>query len=420
MEPDGTMTAGTTSTAGPALLRAPLRVPRRLRFAGREVPWWAAVLVIYAVSRLLTTSLMLALFIAATVGHWDFASPRMNPTFFTFSGSWDGSYYSQIVEQGYPTTLPLDDDGSVQQNPWAFLPLFPLVVRALMFVTGLSFYPAGFAVAIVFGAAAAVMLFRLVAARAGVSSAFWATAFFCFGALSFVLQISYAESMFFFLMFAGMLAMIHRRYWIMMPLGVLAAFTRPGALALPLALGIVFVVRLLQARRGGEPFARRERVTILVVGAIMAVAGMSWPLIASAVTGTADAYVNTELSWWTGFLGKVAFIPLTPWFLLSWKYLSVLGALLVIGIVAGYTWVLTRPSVRALGTELVAYAASYGLYLFAVFLPQESTFRLLLPLAPIAGARGLTRNRRARKAVLIGGIALQPVAILLLWFLGYP
>ena len=30
-----------------------------------------------------------------------------------------------------------------------------------------------------------------------------------------------------------------------------AAFTRPGALALPLALGIVLLVRMLQARRGG-------------------------------------------------------------------------------------------------------------------------------------------------------------------------
>jgi hypothetical protein len=391
-----------------------------VRIAGRDLPWWAPVLILYAVSRLLTTALMLALFIAANVGHWEYASPRMDPTFFTFSGSWDGAYYGQIVEQGYPTSLPLDSDGSVQQNPWAFLPLYPMVVRALMFVTGLDFYPAGVAVAMVFGAAASLVLFRLVAARAGVSSAFWATALFCFGPLSFVLQITYAESMFFFLMFAALLAMIHRRYWLMLPFGVAAAFTRPGELALPLALGIVLLIRLLRARRGQEAFRPRERLAMVVSGAGMAVAGMAWPIVAAAVTGTGDAYVSTELSWWTGFIGKVAFIPLTPWFLLSWRYLSILGALIVIGIVAGYTWVLTRPSVRALGTDIVAYAASYGLYLFAVFLPQQSTFRLLLPLAPLAGARGLTRNRRARTAALVASIALQPVALALLWFIGYP
>src|SRR3954452_3284627 len=318
------MTAGTTSTRRPALAPVPLAVPRRLRFAGREVPWWAAVLVLYAVSRLLTTALMLALFIAANIGHWSYSSPRMDPTFFTFSGSWDGAYYSQIVEQGYPTSLPLDSDGSVQQNPWAFLPLYPMIVRAVMFLTGMTFYPAGFAVAMIFGAAASIVLFRLVAARAGVSSAFWATALFCFGPLSFVLQIAYAESLFFFLMFAALLAMIKRRYWLMLPFGVAAAFTRPGALALPLALAIVLLVRMLQARRGGEGFRPRERLAMIVSGAAMAVAGMSWPIIAAAVTGTGDAYVSTELSWWTGFIGKVAFIPLTPWFLPSWRYLSTL------------------------------------------------------------------------------------------------
>ena len=57
MATDGTMTAGTTSTRRP-VAPEPLGVPRRLRFAGREVPWWAAVLVLYAVSRLLTTALM--------------------------------------------------------------------------------------------------------------------------------------------------------------------------------------------------------------------------------------------------------------------------------------------------------------------------------------------------------------------------
>ncbi|SEI12821.1 MULTISPECIES: hypothetical protein [unclassified Leifsonia] len=413
------MTAGTTSTRRPDL-SGPLRVPRRLRFAGREVPWWAAVLVVYAVSRLLTTTLMLALFVAANLGHWDYSSPLMDPTFFTFSGSWDGAYYSQIVEQGYPTSLPLDSDGSVQQNPWAFLPLFPMAARVVMLFTGLSFYPAGFVVAMAFGAAASVVLFRLVAARAGVSSAFWATAFFCFGPLSFVLQIAYAESMFFFLMFAALLAMVHRRYWLMLPFGVAAAFTRPGALALPLALFIVLLVRTINARRGGDGFRPRERLAIVLTGALTAVAGLSWPIIAAAVTGTGDAYISTELSWWTGFIGKVAFIPLTPWFLLSWRYLSILGALIVISIIAGYAWVITRPSIRALGTELVAYAASYGLYLFAVFLPQQSTFRLLLPLSPLAGARGLTRHRRARKAALIACVALQPVAIVLLWFVGYP
>jgi hypothetical protein len=180
------------------------------------------------------------------------------------------------------------------------------------------------------------------------------------------------------------------------------------------------VIRALRARRGGEAFGVHERVAMIVAGAVTAVAGLAWPLIAATVTGTPGAYVETELSWWTGFIGRVAFVPLTPWFLFTWRYASVAGALLVVAVIGGYAWLLSRPSIRALGTEVVAYAASYALYLFAVFLPQQSLFRLLIPLAPLAGAPALTHNRRARTIVLAAGIALQPVALVLLWFVGYP
>ena len=394
----------------------------RIGIAGRSYPWWVVVLGVYVASRVVTTIFMATLFVVATTEHWTFASPRSNPDFFTFSGSWDASYYKQIATQGYPTSIPTDADGNVEQNAWAFLPLYPLIARAVMAVTGLGFYPAGVIVAVAFGAVAALLLYRLVASRVGATSGLWAAILFCFGPLSFVLQIAYAESLFFALMFASLWAAMARRYWLVIPFAVGAAFTKPGALAIPLMLAIAFLVRIVRRRRseGAEPFPRRERAALVVAGVSTAVAGLAWPLIASAVTGFPGAYLQTELSWWTGFVGRVAFIPLTPWFVLTVKYASVFGAVLVFSVIAAFVWMLTRPSVRALGTEVVAYAASFGLYLFAVFLPQQSLFRLLLPLSPLLGAPGLTHSRRARSIVLGVGIALQPVAIVLLWFLGYP
>jgi hypothetical protein len=289
-----------------------------------------------------------------------------------------------------------------------------------MTLTGLGFAASGVLVAALCGAAASLVLYRLVASRVGSVSGLWAAVLFCFGPLSFVLQIAYAESLCFALLFAALLATMAHRYWTVIPLGIAAAFTRPGELALPLTLGITYVVRTLGARRGGGAFGLRERVAVIVAGAVTAVAGLTWPLVAATVTGTPGAYVETELSWWTGFVGRVAFVPLTPWFLFTWRYASVAGALLVMAAIAGYAWLLSRPGIRALGTEVVAYAASYALYLFAVFLPQQSLFRLLMPLAPLAGAPELTRSRRARTIALAAAIALQPVALVLLWFLGYP
>ena len=135
-----------------------------------------------------------------------------HPSFFTFSGSWDASFYRTIAEHGYPTTLPTDGGGHVLPNPWAFLPVFPALVRAVMTVTGGSFWVAGVVVASLAGAGACVLLYRLVLAVGSSHRARWATALFTFGPTGFLLQVAYAESMVLLLLFGGLLALVRRRY----------------------------------------------------------------------------------------------------------------------------------------------------------------------------------------------------------------
>lgn len=384
--------------------------------AGRSLPSWVRVLMIYALSRLVSTTFLAVIFTAATQQHWTFASYRANPDFFTFSGSWDASFYRQIALHGYPAELPLDATGNVQPNVWAFLPVFPWLARAVMAVSGLNFYVAGVLVALLCGAGAAVVLHRMLLPRVGETAALWAVILFCFGPVSFVLQIAYAESLFLLLAFGSLAAMLARRYLLLIPLALVAAFTRPGVIALALALGVHFLVRLF----GRDPFPWRDRITSALAGALIAVAGLAWPVIASVVTGHDNAYLETELSWWTGFVGHADLVPLTPWFLMASRYVGAFGIVLVVGLIAGFVWWLSRRSLRALGHELIAFGASYGLYLVAVFLPQQSLFRLLLPLSPLLGDPAISRNPAVRTTLLVAGIALQPVAIALLWFLGYP
>ncbi|KQV06878.1 hypothetical protein [Leifsonia sp. Root112D2] len=376
----------------------------------------ARVLTIYLASRAVTTAFMATLFLVASGQGWSFASHRAHATFFTFSGSWDSSFYKRIALEGYPLQLPTDAAGHVEPNAWAFLPVFPWLSRGVMAVTGLEFYTAGVIVATVFGAAAAVVLYKLLVRRVADRPALWAVIFFCFGPLSFMLQVAYAESLFLFLLFCALWAMVTQRYLLMIPFGVLAAFTRPGALALALALGIQLLVRLLRR----ETVGWRKASAIIVAGAVIAAAGLAWPVIASAVTGHPGAYLETELSWWTGFVGRVSFVPLTPWFIMAGRYLGVAGIVLVIAVIAGFAWWLSRRSLRRVGEDIVGFGASYGLYLVAVFLPQQSLFRLLMPLAPLLGDPALSRTRLRRGVLLGAAIALQPVAIVLLWFLGYP
>ncbi|GAA0966109.1 hypothetical protein [Frigoribacterium faeni] len=388
----------------------------------RSLPPIVVVLGLYALSRLVSSAWLGGLFALATAQGWDFASYRRDPSFASFSGSWDASFYRTIAQQGYPTELPLDADGNVEVNPWAFLPVFPGLVRGVATVLGVdlagnAFFAIGLVVATIAGGGAAVLLHRIVAETVGSESALWAVTLFCFGPTAFVLQVAYAESLMLLLVFAALLMMIRRRYLLMIPFGVVAAFTRPGVLALALGLAVTAIVRLVREGRG---FRRRERVSVVVAGLLISAAGLAWPLIADAVTGRSGAYLDTELSWWVGFVGRRHFAPLTPWFVMATTFLGWAGAVLVVTVLAATAWFLGRRSTRALGVEVWSYSAAYVLYLVAVFLPQQSLPRLLMPLAPVLGHPTIAASPRLRRTLLGLGIALQPVAVVLLWFVGYP
>jgi hypothetical protein len=378
---------------------------------------WSAPLVLWLASRAFSTLLLGTLYAVATASGWPFASSRRDPSFFTFSGSWDASFYRIIAERGYPTTIPVDDAGHVLPNAWAFLPVFPWLARTVMPVVGGSFWVAGVLVATLAGAGACVVLYRLVRAVRDDRAARWATALFAFGPTGFLLQVAYAETLFLLLLFAALLALVRRRYWWIAPLGVVAAFTKPGVLALAVALAAHLVVRWVQ---DGTRFRWRDRAVVVVSGLLVAAAGLAWPVIASAVTGRPDAYLDTELSWWVGFVGRQHFVPLTPWFTMAGTWLGPAGIVLVVVVLAAAAWFWCRRDVRAVGADVWSFTAAYALYLVAVFLPQQSLPRLLMPTAPLLGSDVFVGTRRRAVTWLVVGMCLQPVAVVLLWFLGYP
>jgi len=381
---------------------------------------WLVVLGIYAITRGVSSLLLGTMFAIASKAGWTFASHRVHPTFFTFSGSWDSSAYKTIAEHGYPTTLPTDAAGHVLPNPWAFLPVFPGIERAVAALTGLEFYTAGVIIATVFGFGASLMLYLLLRLRVDETPARWAVVFFGIGPLGFILQAAYAESAFLFFLFAGLWALMTRRYLLVMPFGVLAAFTRPGVLALAVAMAVHLVLRWRERGMPGRTFSFRHRFTLVAVGLVVAAAGLAWPVVASRVTGVSNAYLDTELSFWVGFVGRRPFTPFTPWFVMASRYLGVAGVVLVVVVLAAGVFWLSRKRMRMLGPELLGFSAAYWLYLVAVFLPQQSLPRLLLPTAMMLADPALSATRRRRFVLAGAGVVLQAVAVVFVWFLGYP
>lgn len=382
----------------------------------RLTPWWAKVLVVFLLARLVTTVMLVVLASVQGPNPWTGA----HPGYFDYASIWDGRWYDIVAEAGYPTTLPMGEDGTVQQNAWAFLPAYPFLVRVVMMITFLPWSPAAVLVSFGFGLGAALLFYRLMALRLPGAASLFATVLFCVAPTSPLFQLAYAESMHLFLLVLSLYLMLRRRYWWMLAPVVMMAFTRPSGLAFALAMGLHVVYRWVVRRRDGFPM--RERAASVVVTAVAGLAGLAWPVIAGIATGVPDAYTATELSWRSDYIGHVHLLPFTSWFQAAdwwfavWLQLSPwIGYLVLATVIILFAIWMFSPQVRRLGVDLRFWCASYALYLLAVFFPQSSTFRLLAPMAPLAGALAQPKSPAYRVGVVIACIALQWGWLLLCW-----
>ncbi len=394
-------------------------VQPRLGVAPLEPGWAGPVIGLWAIGRAVNLAFLSVAFLASTTGGWTFGpDSRHAESFVNFLSGWDAERYGTIAMHGYPTTLPLDIHGAVQRNDWAFLPVFPFLERVLAQATGMPWQLAGVLISVGASAAATLVLYALLRHITSARASWWAVVLFSFGPLSFVFVLGYAESLFLLLIFAALLLAVRRRYAYIAPIGVVAAFTRPGAVALALALGIILVGRWMLRTR--DPLSRSEVAGLVTSGLLTASAGLMWPVIADAATGQSGAYVHTEMAWWVPYLGHRDFIALAPSLVMGWTWLGAVGVAVVMGVVAmTFRWILSRP-VRGLGLEVIAFALSYTLYLFVVFLPTQSLPRLVLPLSPLLADSRLSQSPRRRHWSVAASVAMQAAAIYLLWTLGNP
>ncbi len=379
------------------------------RVRWRLLPWWARVVLIYLGARAITTLFVLELAGRQEANAWTGAQPG----YVEFANLWDARWYAFIASAGYPSELPLTDDGHVAENQWAFLPVYPAMVRALT-VTGLPWDVASVLVAFLAGLGAALVFHRLMSRFLEPDQATFAVVLFCVAPVAPIMQFGYAESLGFLWLAIALLLLVDRRYGWLVPVVVIWAFTRPGALAFALTIGLHWIVRWFTRDR--DPFPVRERVAAASVAVVAGIAGLAWPGIAWLVTGELQAYTDTELAWRSAYIGYVDLVPLTPWFQAGdWWLGQPMGTIAPIGLVAAFGLILVSPWVRRLGVDLRLWLASYGLYLFAVFFPQSSTFRILAPMFPLAGALAVPRSPWWRAGLVVVSLALQFGWLLIAW-----
>jgi len=148
---------------------------------------------------------------------------------------WDAGWYADIVENGY-LKEPKVDGGAVAAN-WGFFPLYPIVVRFFVWLTGLGVFHSGVVVSTMLLIVAIVFIIKYISTTRDRSSAISAAILVAFGPYSFYFSSLYTESLF-ILLTVICFYYLEREEWIKCGIfGALLSSTRPT--------GVLFIVPLL-------------------------------------------------------------------------------------------------------------------------------------------------------------------------------
>jgi hypothetical protein len=341
--------------------------------------------------------------------HLVFPSPA-DPGYGVVATNWDGQWYRLIAEQGYPLHLPMDAQGHVVMNSWAFYPLSPVTSGLISRVTGLGFTTVAPVLNLILGAIAVLVMYRLLSGTLNRFAASATVLVTCAFMSAPAMQLSYTEGLALLLVCLSLLLLRTRHYGWFAVAALGLSLTRPIALALVPVVAAHWLARRRDPDDDTFP-AERRRVALLVPWCV-AVTGL-WPLIAALATGDLFAYPKTMAAW--KVYGQN--IPIGSWFGREIRDRGlILGLLLCLVVPALLLFVVRRRPARAWGPEVRTWAWAYPVYLFAVTAPGPSIVRYLLlafplmwpvPDAELSPAASRLQRRVVLPAVVVAGLLLQ-------------
>ena len=287
-----------------------------------------------------------------------------------------------------------------------------------MTVTGLGFPVVASTLALVCGAAAAMVIAVLLRDRVGPRVAFAAVLVYATFVASPILQVAYTESLAMLLLAAFLLALSRERWLLASALAVGIGVTRP--IAVPLGVVALVAVVLRWRHRSGRRLARGEAFSMVAVLAACGLAGLAWPAIAWWRTGVRSAYTDTMATW----RGSGEVTPFRPWLDIS-RYVAgdTVGPTGLAALVVVLVLMVVGPWARALGPAAARVVP--GLSCLPRRRPRPVDQHLPLRTAAVparrrarrrwlgrsltagaALAHGLARRGRAARAGLVGVGAL--------------
>ncbi len=333
-------------------------------------------------------------------GYFVHTAHPADPGYFALTTNWDGQWYEFIATQGYQNPGLDSGNAADQAWAWAFPPGYPLLIRLVMGLSGLSFPVATTVVNLLLGAVALVLLFRLLERSGGTFVAACGVALWSCFVSAPLFQTAYSESLAACLLLASLLALRNRRYWgAALAVGVLS-FTR--IITPPLAL--VVVAHAAWRHRKGDRLSRSEWVGLGATGILALTGVFHWTWVASLLAGQDVALARTQV------LAQHRF----EWFAKTYEAVGWTGPAFTMACIAVVALFAASERSSALGLENRVWLAAYVTYLAVVTQVHSGILRYLL-LAPTFGIMLMggvndrpTRGRVAAVALIcMVGLVLQ-------------
>ncbi len=329
-----------------------------------------------------------------------------NPGYLKVATNWDGQWYEDIANRGYPPV----GSGPVP-GQYAFYPLYPALCGWLMRLTGAGFEAVAPTLSLVLGGVGVVLTYVLVRR----TSPEWVARASCV-VLSFlpvapVLQVAYTESLSLALLATVLLALNLRRYWLAVPATLLLGLSRAVAAPLVVVVAVHLVYRWRHREIDWDRPTRLAGPALTLLSSV--VAPFLWPVIAAAMTRRPTAYLDAFREWSvkgseTGGWVVGAFRSGRP--LVGVAMLALLGALALI---------LWRADGMAYGPELRTWPLSYLVYVAALSPIGSSIPRyallLMAPFWPVDAAELRRHSRVAPRHLARTLVLVVAVMLVLQW-----
>lgn len=311
--------------------------------------------------------------------------------------AWDATFYIEVARDGYQHAVD-----------YAFFPLYPVLLRGLEAVTGLSFMTAGVIVSVLAGTAAAVGLRfvgeRVAGSRAGlVLVALWAVA------PTAVVQVwVYADGLFVALAAWSLYALLKRSWIAAGVLALLGGLTRPSAVALIATVGVVALVAAVRREDGWRPW---------VCGALAPLGLLGYVLYVGHHFGKLGAYFDVQHKVWNNWFDAGA---------MTWDELGQvvdgrldlpnIPSLIALAVTVAVPFLIVLAVRARLPWPLILYSVLIVVLTLGSHRSQTTTARELMPAFPLLIPPALVLSRARIRGLTVGFAA---VAVMSAWYAWY-